>query len=176
MESTTAVISLGSSKNVMTIYDREFNEIAVPMKVPSGNVIYEVDKILRGAVKDTKAIAASSAVMDKAGKVLRQYLKPHPGELHEKAFERAISEAFLDGKLTLAQLSEWQDAAGATPEVSRDNRRVMMEVFAFIVDASKIDDPAMRAELTDVATLYHDYPQAPILQVVANFLRSSGLK
>lgn len=177
----TAQRAVKKSMNVMTIFDGEFNTIEIPIKVPSGKVIYDVNKILGKFKKDESALKVGSEAMNKIGKKLRPFLKVQQGETFNSALHRAMMDAFSEGKIDLSDVTEFQ---GGTTTVADDisdfNRRLMLEVFVSIIDYEQLEkyvpDAAVRAEITDIDTLYDKYPMRRINEEVDVFLRLAGLR
>ena len=169
------------SLNVMTIFDGEYNTIEIPVKVPSGKVIYDVNKILKQFKKDETALKAGSEAMNRIGKKLRAFLKIEAGESFNSALHRAMMEAFAEGKVDLSDVTDFQQGSTTVGDDIADyNRRVMLQVFIGIIDGERlaefVPDAAIRAEITDIDALYDKYPMRRINEEVDAFLRLAGLK
>lgn len=177
----TAVRAVKETKNLMTIFDGEFNTIEVPCKVPSGKVIYDVNKILGKFKKDDSAAKVGTETMNKIGKKLRPFLKVQNGENIHSALYRAMMDAFSEGKIDLSDVTEFQSGTTTVADDIADyNRRLMLEVFISIINRELLEefvpDAAVRAEITDVDALYDKYPMRRINEEVDAFLRRAGLR
>ena len=169
-----------TAANLVYIYDREFNTIEVPVKVPSGKVVYDVNKILKKMKPDKKTTEAATALMDKLGKKIRPYYKIQAGENIPQAFNRALMDAFAEGKISLSEMSEMNTGNEEDEEITAFNRTILIELFIYIVDYDRlpdfVNDEKVRKELADAEVLYQEYPVARILNVVQSFLQIAGLK
>lgn len=167
-------------KNTVSIYDINFNLIEVPVKIPSGKTIYSINKIL-AKTKRPESDNKARHLMNEVGKKIRSYFHLNKGENISLALQRAMMEAFSDGKLQLSDMMDMQaEATDDTGETDEYNRRLMLDVFIEMIDRERLNEfvpeVPLQQDLLNADKLYEHYPMNAILQAAANFLRYAGLR
>ncbi len=158
------------------IFDKNYVEITIPVKAATGVVIREVDKILKKQKRDLTATKAAQVMLSRVQKRIRKHMKPQPGISFEAMFANAMQQGMLDGEIDFAEMAEWREqASDYDPEVREYNELVMLEVFAFMVDTSRIDDAELLQRLTSPpAVLDTEFIRTSVDEALSLFLTSCG--